>query len=98
MTANLFFANDRDLMIEVSHGPYLVDHNVLLSGYWGENLGRVTDNTEMTDTQLAELLVNAWMNSPGHKANLLEEHYTSISIAYVHLGGYHIVVQNFFGE
>lgn len=74
------------------------DYNVLLSGYWGENLGRVTDGNEMTDTQLAELLVNAWMNSPAHKANLLEEHFTSISIAYIHLGGYHIVVQNFFGE
>ncbi len=74
------------------------DSNILLSGYWGENLGRVTDNTEMTDTELAQLLVNAWMNSPGHRANLLEEHYTSISIAYIHLNGYHIVVQNFFGE
>ena len=74
------------------------DHNVLLYGYWGENLGRVTDGNEMTDTQLAELLVNAWMNSPGHRANLLEEHFTSISIAYIHRGGYHIVVQNFFGE
>lgn len=74
------------------------DFNVLLSGYWGENLGRVTDNVEMTDTELAELIVDAWMNSPAHKANLLEEHFTSISIAYVHLGGYHIVVQNFFGE
>lgn len=74
------------------------DSNILLSGYWGENLGRVTDNTEMTDEYLAQLLVNAWMNSTAHKANILNEHYTSISIAYVHMGGYHIVVQNFFGE
>jgi hypothetical protein len=28
---NLFYANNRDLFIEVSHGPYLVEHNVLAS-------------------------------------------------------------------
>ena len=37
LTANLFYANDRDLMIEVSHGPYLVDHNVSLSQYAFDN-------------------------------------------------------------
>jgi hypothetical protein len=26
---NLFYANSRDLFIEVSHGPYLVEHNIL---------------------------------------------------------------------
>ena len=26
---NLFYANTRDLFVEVSHGPYVVDHNVL---------------------------------------------------------------------
>ncbi|MDA8296444.1 MAG: right-handed parallel beta-helix repeat-containing protein [Actinomycetota bacterium] len=28
---NLFYRNNRDLFIEVSHGPYLVEHNVLAS-------------------------------------------------------------------
>jgi hypothetical protein len=28
---NLFYTNTRDLFVEVSHGPYLVDHNVLAS-------------------------------------------------------------------
>ncbi|HET8960862.1 right-handed parallel beta-helix repeat-containing protein [Nocardioides sp.] len=28
---NLFYANTRDLFVEVSHGPYMVDHNVLAS-------------------------------------------------------------------
>ena len=28
---NLFYANARDLFVEVSHGPYIVDHNVLAS-------------------------------------------------------------------
>jgi hypothetical protein len=31
VTRNLFYANSRDLFIEVSHGPHLVDHNVLAS-------------------------------------------------------------------
>jgi hypothetical protein len=29
ITRNLYYANNRDLYVEVSHGPYLVDHNVL---------------------------------------------------------------------
>ena len=28
---NLFYGNNRDLFVEVSHGPYLVDHNILAS-------------------------------------------------------------------
>ncbi len=31
VSRNLFYANTRDLFVEVSHGPYLVDHNVLAS-------------------------------------------------------------------
>jgi hypothetical protein len=31
VTRNLFYGNNRDLFVEVSHGPYLVDHNVLAS-------------------------------------------------------------------
>ncbi len=33
VTRNLYHHNDRDLMIEVTHGPCLVDNNVLLSAY-----------------------------------------------------------------
>ncbi|WP_298455823.1 right-handed parallel beta-helix repeat-containing protein [uncultured Cellulomonas sp.] len=31
VTRNLLYANTRDLFVEVSHGPYVVDHNVLAS-------------------------------------------------------------------
>jgi hypothetical protein len=31
VTRNVYFANNRDIFIEVSHGPYVVDHNVLAS-------------------------------------------------------------------
>jgi Glycoside hydrolase 120, insertion domain/Right handed beta helix region/Protein of unknown function (DUF1565) len=31
VSRNVYYANNRDLFIEVSHGPYLVEHNVLAS-------------------------------------------------------------------
>ncbi len=31
ITRNVYYANKRDLFVEVSHGPYLVDHNVFAS-------------------------------------------------------------------
>src|SRR4051794_1380608 len=31
VSRNVFYANNRDLFVEVSHGPYLVDHNVFAS-------------------------------------------------------------------
>ena len=31
VTRNLYYANNRDFMIEVTHGPCLVDHNIFLS-------------------------------------------------------------------
>ncbi|WP_041832280.1 right-handed parallel beta-helix repeat-containing protein [Actinoplanes sp. N902-109] len=31
VTRNVYYRNNRDLFVEVSHGPYLVDHNVLMS-------------------------------------------------------------------
>ncbi|MBO4219788.1 MAG: right-handed parallel beta-helix repeat-containing protein [Clostridia bacterium] len=37
VTGNVFYRNDRDLMIEVSHGPYLVDNNILASDHNIEN-------------------------------------------------------------
>lgn len=37
VTKNVFHDNDRDLMIEVTHGPCLVDNNILASPYFFEN-------------------------------------------------------------
>jgi hypothetical protein len=33
VTGNLYYANSPDLMLEVSHGPHLIDHNVMLSKF-----------------------------------------------------------------
>lgn len=35
-----------------------------------------------------EAVVNAWMNSPGHRANILKESYTKIGVGYVADGSY----------
>ncbi|HZK34892.1 MAG TPA: right-handed parallel beta-helix repeat-containing protein [Bacillota bacterium] len=37
---NLFYRNNRDLFIEVSHGPYIVDHNILASEYALDNFAQ----------------------------------------------------------
>ena len=37
ISGNLFAENSRDLMVEVSHGPYLVDNNIFTSPYSFEN-------------------------------------------------------------
>ncbi len=39
---NLFYENDRDFMIEVTHGPCLLDHNIFLSKYSMDNVAQGT--------------------------------------------------------
>lgn len=42
ITKNLFYNNDRDIMIEVTHGPCLVDNNIFLSRYSIQNAAQGT--------------------------------------------------------
>jgi len=42
ITKNLYHSNDRDLMIEVTHGPCLIDHNVFMSEYALDNVAQGT--------------------------------------------------------
>ncbi len=37
VSSNLYYNNDCDLMVEVSHGPYLVDNNIFASDFSFEN-------------------------------------------------------------
>ena len=37
---NLYYENDRDLMVEVSHGPYIVDNNIFASEYNFDNISQ----------------------------------------------------------
>lgn len=54
---------------------------------WGENiaLGQTT----------ASSVMNSWMNSPGHRANILGNNYTTIGIGCVYYGGTYYWVQCF---
>jgi alpha-N-arabinofuranosidase len=40
VSSNLFYSNERDLMVEVSHGPYLVDNNIFASDYSFDNVSQ----------------------------------------------------------
>ena len=40
VSRNLYYANDRDLMVEVTHGPYLVDNNIFASQYNFDNVAQ----------------------------------------------------------
>lgn len=40
VSKNLFYNNNRDLFVEVSHGPYMVDHNILASEYALDNMSQ----------------------------------------------------------
>lgn len=40
ISRNLYYANDRDLMVEVSHGPYIVDNNIFASSYNFDNISQ----------------------------------------------------------
>lgn len=40
LSSNLFYENDRDFMIEVTHGPYLVDNNIFASAYNFDNVAQ----------------------------------------------------------
>lgn len=37
---NLLYNNNRDLFVEVSHGPYIVDHNIMASDYALDNVAQ----------------------------------------------------------
>ncbi|HPZ75319.1 MAG TPA: hypothetical protein PK723_05885, partial [Candidatus Pacearchaeota archaeon] len=40
VSKNLFYQNTRDLYVEVSHGPYVIDHNILASEYSIDNMAQ----------------------------------------------------------
>lgn len=40
ISKNLFYNNNRDLFVEVSHGPYIVDHNIMTSEYSLDNMSQ----------------------------------------------------------
>ncbi len=62
VSKNLYHDNNRDLFIEVSHGPFLVDHNILGSGYSLDNHaqgGAYVKNLFAGKTRLKKMLNRA---------------------------------------
>lgn len=69
------------------------DNGVVLVGSSGENL---FESEGISVDKLADLAVKSWMNSPGHKANILNGECNRIAIAIVSNGNKLTAVQNFF--
>lgn len=51
-------------------------------GTGGENILKMTKNIDNTEL-LAQKIVNTWMNSTGHRQNILDENYTSLGVGCV---------------
>lgn len=76
--------------------PYYTVYNdagVYMHGHYGENLFE-TINEPIE--KFAKNAVESLMNSPGHRANILDASYTRIAIAIVQNGGQLTMAQNFF--
>ena len=63
-------------------------------GCWGENLYR---STNLPLEGYAERAVTAWMNSPGHRANIMNPEFTYLTVAIAQEGAMISAVQHFFG-
>lgn len=74
------------------------DAGVILHGVWGENLFYAEG---WPAYEIAEEAVKNWMNSPGHKANILNPEYKRLTVAIYekYIGEVYClsVTQNFFG-
>ena len=66
VTRNLYYANERDLMIEVTHGPCTVDHNLILSDYSLDNHAQGTAFVHNVIAGLMKHLRIVDRNTPFH--------------------------------
>lgn len=69
------------------------DAGVVITGYYGENLGKTNG---ATPEQFAKAIVDSWMNSPAHRANIMNGNYRRIAVAIVQNGDQLTAVQFFF--
>jgi len=70
MSDNNYFAHQSPTY--GSAGDMLSQHGIRYSA-WGENIA--------AGQRTPEEVVSAWMNSPGHRANILVSHYTKIGVS-----------------
>ena len=90
------------LSADLSDGARLKSQDMLDNGYFNHNSPTYGSPFEMMTTlgidrwgaaeniargqKTAEEVMNSWMNSPGHRANILSEEYAEIGVGYA--GGY----------
>ncbi|WP_297637657.1 CAP domain-containing protein [uncultured Clostridium sp.] len=60
---------------------------------WGENIAYV-DSTSNAES-IANTIMSNWMNSPGHKANILSTRYTQIGVGVYKIGNKYYATQEF---
>ena len=51
-----------------------------------------------TEEEIAQRIVRGWMDSPGHRANILDGSYTAGGIGIVEVNDYFIITHNFVGR
>jgi uncharacterized YkwD family protein len=78
MSDNNYFAHQSPTY--GSAADMLTQHGIRYTA-WGENIA--------AGQRTPEEVVNAWMNSPGHRANILASHFTKIGVGYVNNGRPH---------
>jgi uncharacterized protein YkwD len=87
MDVRNYFAHDNP--DGLSPGDRLTAGGVNWTG-WGENIARGQDNPAA--------VMNAWMNSPGHRSNILNSIFTHLGVGVHEAGGGPWWVQNFVRE
>lgn len=60
---------------------------------WGENIAYITGMTDAN--QLANTFMNQWMNSAGHRANILSTNFTNIGVGVYKIGDKVYATQEF---
>ena len=68
---------------------------VFYNDTWGENLAKMVGYDAR---QLAQCMFDAWMNSPGHRANIMRQAFQEVAIVVIYENNTWIGVQNFFGH
>lgn len=93
MVKNDYFAHEDlkgNLMI------YYIEKDGVKYSAWGENLSWNSDYNFKTSYEAAEFFVNGWMNSPGHRANILNPNFQEIGVGVVKSGNEYFGIQQFY--
>ena len=61
---------------------------------WGENIAFIKGMTG--NSALATRFMDNWMNSPGHKANILSTNFSSIGVGVYKIGDAYYATQEFY--